>query len=77
MLFLQFSNHFKLIEYFFGMRRVFQLIRKILPRPMFVVLAVSPEPRRSYLIDQAIKRYPNIRFILSITESKLTAREYR
>ena len=77
MLFLQFSNDFKLVEYFFSMRSIFQFIGKILPGPMLVVFAISPEPRRSYLVNQTIKRHPNVRLILSVSKSKLTTCEYR
>ncbi len=42
MLFFQFSNDFKLIEYFFGMRGIFQFVREILTGPVLIVLAVSP-----------------------------------
>ena len=77
MLFFQFSNDFKLIEYFFGMWGIFQFVREILTGPMLIVLAVSPQTRGRYLVDQAIERYPNVGLVLSVTESKLSTREYR
>lgn len=53
------------------MRGIFELVSQILPRPVFIMLAVSPESGSCHIVDNTPKGHPDLGFILSVPEGEL------
>jgi hypothetical protein len=53
------------------MGSVCQLIGQVLTGPMLVMFAVSPQPRASYIVDNAAQRDPDFRPVLTISQGQL------
>ncbi len=67
----QFSDHLQFFEYTLGVGCVFQFICQILPGPVFVVLAVSPQARVRNIVHHALVGYPHFGFVLPVAQRQL------
>lgn len=64
---------FELLKYAGIVRRVLQLIREVLTRPVLIVLPLAPETRARYIIDDPIHCHPDLGFILPVSKRQVCA----
>src|SRR5690606_34830757 len=65
------------IEHFLRVWCVFQFVRKVLPCPVLIVLSAHPKPRRCDIVYEIVIGYPDLGFVLPVSQGKLRAGDYR
>lgn len=67
----EFPYDFELMKHFFGMWGMGKFVGKVLPCPMFVMLAVSPQTRLAQVVDVASKGDTDVGLILPVPKGEL------